>query len=140
MQRKSGCDAGGGRRACEMKSWFSAAFMSSPKWIDRRLSACAYFMNAFSPPGKELWSPLLDVPCTSHGSSRDVMLITVSALESGSESCSSHIGKANIERYLAPTPPLPFEKDRRSAMCFFALFAVKVSPDFANQSVLLPAT
>jgi len=26
---------------CEMKSWFSAAFMSSPKWILLRLSAFA---------------------------------------------------------------------------------------------------
>ena len=40
-------------RACEMKSWFSAAFMSSPKCTERRLSLDWYAVYAPWPPGND---------------------------------------------------------------------------------------
>lgn len=77
-----------------MNSWFSAAFMSSPKWMERSCSAAEYSVNAASPPGKELWvPPMADV--TSQGRSRDVTDMTVSRLPDSN--CFSCAGKASID-------------------------------------------
>ena len=57
----------------EMNSMFSAAFMSSPKWIVCSWRAWLYTLYMASPPGKELWLLARVADCTSQGNSLDVI-------------------------------------------------------------------
>ena len=122
---------------------FSVARMSSPKWMALRPSSFAYALYTASPPGKErCWLPEL-VCCTSHGSSLDVTLMTVSKLPlTNWPECA---GKASIDSYGAPTSSA---NARRFIMLSLQVTA-RSAPDFplepsvtpvAKNLVLHPAT
>ena len=118
-----------------IKSWFSAAFMSSPKCTERSESARWYSPKTASPPGKEWWSPPV-AEVTSQGSRRVVTLMTVSRWPDCS--CLEVHGKASMDAYLAPTS---LAKERRSIMFVPAVCMVKLpAASSAKKSVLQPAT
>ena len=118
-----------------MKSWFSAAFMSSPKWTERRLSLEEYWANISLPPGNEWCVPPVAV-VTSHGSRRVVTDMHVSRWPDSN--WPDQAGKASIELYLAP---MSSENDSRFIISVAAFARVKLpGPTLAKNCVLHPAT
>ena len=119
-----------------IKSWFSAAFMSSPKCTERSPSLPWYSAKTSWPPGKEWWSPPV-VEVTSQGSRRVVTLMTVSRWPD--DICCAVHGKASMDAYLAPTS---LEKERRSIIFLAASVSEKflVFASCAKNRVLHPAT